>query len=153
METQRFCFTRSHATMTSYQRSSSRSFSKTCVRKDRDRLQPNPLACRLSFRASSPLGANELQNLKTFVRSNHESDSPQSRSLATGRSVIRKSAPADTAPRRLEGSILWLDVEPRGAPSGIPQPLGGRLRGELDYAVLGVSCQSSSPLSPSLRTL
>jgi hypothetical protein len=51
------------------------------------------------------------QSSKTCMRSRHENDSPQSRSLAAEPFVVRKSAPADPSSRRLEVSILWHDVE------------------------------------------
>ena len=88
------------------------------------------------------------QSSKTCGRRRPENDSPQSRSLAAGPLVVRKSAPADPASRWLAVSILRHDVEPGGAPQGIPQPLGGRLRGELDHALRSMPRQIASPLRP-----
>jgi hypothetical protein len=64
-------------------------------------------------RATATLRLRNLVALgsKTCVRRHPENDSPQSRSLAAGPLVIRRSAPADPASRRLEVSILWHDVE------------------------------------------
>ena len=59
---------------------------------------------------------------KTCVRTYPENDSPKGRADAVGPLVVRKSAAADPASRRLEVSVLWHDVESGGAPQGIPQP-------------------------------
>ncbi len=60
--------------------------------------------------SSCPANNSRLSS-KTCARRRPENDSPQSRSLAAGPLVVRKSAPADPASRRLAVSILWHDVE------------------------------------------
>src|ERR1019366_8053728 len=56
---------------------------------------------------SSCLANSSRPSSKTCVRRPPEDDSPQSRSLAPGPLVVRKSVPADPASRQLEMSILW----------------------------------------------
>ena len=56
-------------------------------------------------------GEQQQAFLKTCERRRPENGTPQSRSLPARLLVVRKSAPADPASRRLAVSILWHDVE------------------------------------------
>jgi hypothetical protein len=57
---------------------------------------------------------------------------PQNRCLAAEPLVVRKSAPADIASRRLEMSVVRHDVKPGSPSQRIPQPVRRRFRAEPD---------------------
>jgi hypothetical protein len=79
----------------------------------------------------------EEQRKAFLVDLNRHSDLdwPKGSGRAARPCVVRNFAAAGSTSRRLEVSIVRLDVEPGDAPQTISQPIWGRFRREPDYAV------------------